>query len=449
MIATRIPGPTGHPLIGSLRALRRNILDTYQRAHREYGDVVLFTAGPPGWRLKIHAVFSAEGAQRVLATESANFRKDSRVYQVIRESFGDGLLTSQDETYLRQRRLVQPLFTRRQVNRYADAICDEATAMITRWRQQPDGVIDVVDEMVELTLRVVSRVLFGTDIDAALPVVRRCFPTLSAYIDRRGRSPLRIPRKWPTPANRRAHAARRALYQICDEIVARRREDFDRQEDLVGLLTRAVDSEGARLSADEIRDQILIFLFAGHETTATTLAYGLHLLSGHPEVEEAAHKEVDQVLAGRLPTAEDLEALPYLTMVVKETMRLYPAAPLIGRRASADTTIGGYLIPAGSDVSLSPWVTHRHPEYWGQPERFDPLRFTPEREAERPRYAWFPFGGGPRACIGQHLSMLESVLPLAVILQAYRLQPLDPVGPVTVNITLRPLTPLRCRLIPR
>src|SRR5690606_31880770 len=135
-------------------------------------------------------------------------------------------------------------------------------------------------------------------------------------------------------------------------------------------------------------------------------------------VEEAAHKEVDQVLAGRLPTAEDLEALPYLTMVVKETMRLYPAAPLIGRRASADTTIGGYLIPAGSDVRLSPWVTHRHPEYWGQPQRFDPLRFTPEREAERPRYAWFPFGGGPRACIGQHLSMLESVLTLAVILQA-------------------------------
>ncbi|MFE2147217.1 cytochrome P450, partial [Streptomyces sp. NPDC059456] len=197
------------------------------------------------------------------------------------------------------------------------------------------------------------------------------------------------------------------------------------------------------------RDQVLVFLLAGHETTATSLAFSLHLLARHPEQQARAREEVARVLGDRTPEAADLDRLPYLTQVLKEAMRLYPAAPVIGRGSVAATEIGGRTVPAGSDVILAPWVTHRHPRYWPDPDRFDPDRFTPEAEAGRPRYAWFPFGGGPRACIGQHFSMLESVIALAMVLRAYEFEAVDTEVPVIAGITLRADGPIRCRIRPR
>lgn len=423
--AAEAPVVTASPLLGSMTDLLNDPLAAYLRARRDHGDVVRFRAGPPGLRSDIYAVFSAEGAQRVLATQAADFRKDNVFYEELRQSVGNGLLTSQDETYLRQRRLVQPLFTRRRVNGYAQQVADEAAALADTWRAAPDGTVELVGEMHRFALRVVGRILFGDDTDTAYGVIERTMPALQEYSLKRGFLPIRTPRTWPTPANRRAARLQRELHTLCDGIIERRRGARDTDQDLVTLLVHAENAEDGTLDAGELREQVLIFLLAGHETTATALAFALHLLARHPEEQRRVREEVAGVLGDRAPTGADMEALPYLTMVVKEAMRLYPSAPVIGRRSVADTEIDGVRIPGGSDVLVCPWVTHRHPDYWPDPERFDPERFTPEAEAGRPRYAWFPFGGGPRACIGQHLSMLESVLGLAVLLREFEFEDLE------------------------
>ncbi|QGZ47776.1 cytochrome P450 [Streptomyces sp. QHH-9511] len=450
---TEVPGPAGLPLLGSMFDLKNDSLGTFLRSQREHGDVIRITAGPPGMRGVVYGVFSAEGAQQVLATESANFRKDNHFYQEVRESFGNGLLTSQDEDYLRQRRLVQPLFTRRRVDSYAEAIAAEVTTVLGPWRTAEDSTVDVLDEMTTLALRAVARILFGTDVEAAVEIVERAFPVMGDYVLRRGYSPRNLPRHWPTPGNRRAAAAHEELYAVCDRIIAERRAagvtgGDAGGHDLLTLLAEAESTEDGSFDASELREQVLVFLLAGHETTATSLGFALHLLALHPEQQKRAHEEVDRVLAGRTPGAADLEALPYLTQVLKEAMRLFPAAPVVGRRAVAATEIGGHTIPAGADVIVAPWVTHRHPAYWEEPDRFDPERFTPEAEAGRPRYAWFPFGGGPRACIGQHFSMLESVIALAMILQAHELAAIDTEVPVSAAITLQAAGRARVRLRP-
>ncbi|MFJ2555353.1 MULTISPECIES: cytochrome P450 [unclassified Streptomyces] len=472
----RVPGPTGPQLVRSLVELRRSPLVTFRRAQREYGDVVRLAAGLPGLRLKLYLVFSAEGAREVLATQAANFRKENVMYEEIRHSFGNGLLTSQDDEYRRQRRLIQPLFTRRRVDGYADAACTQAESLAERWRDAPDATVDLAEEMPAFALRTLCRVLFGADAEAAVPVMSRCLPVLLDYTLERGNTPLTLPRHWPTPRNRRAAAARRGLYELCDQIIAERRtggaaagagsgaeagaegrashdgtasDDGTAGDDLLGLLTRASGESGDALGFEELRDQILIFLVAGHETTSTGLAMALYLLARHPEVQARAREEVDQVLAGRRPGAADLDALGYLTRVLKEAMRVQSPVPFISRRAVADTVVDGHRIPAGADVMVCGGVTHYHPAYWQDPERFDPERFTPEGEASRPRYTWFPFGGGNRACIGQHFSMLESVLCLAVLLQRYELAPVGPGIPLGDTVTLKENGPIRCRLTPR
>lgn len=444
---TEIPRLEGAPLLGSLADLKSDALGTYQRARHRHGDVVRIAAGPPGLRTELHCVFSAEGAQQVLASQAANFRKDNALYQEVREALGNGLLTSQDEDYLRQRRLVQPLFTKRRVDGYAEAVATETASALVAWEAAPDGVVDVSDEMIKLALRAVARILFGTDVDAAADVVDRCFPVITAYVMRRGYSPVNLPRDWPTPGNKRAAAAMDELYAVCDRIIAERRSSREGAGvDLLALLAAAGSADDGEFDATELREQVLIFLLAGHETTATSLAFSLHLLARHPDLQARARAEITAVLGDRTPGASDLDRLPYLTQVLKEAMRLYPAAPVLGRRSVAAAEVDGHTIPAGADVIVAPWVTHRHPAYWPDPERFDPDRFTPEAEAARPRYAWLPFGGGPRACIGQHFSMLESVIALAMLLRTYEFEAVDTEISVAAGITLRTTSPARCRI---
>ena len=455
---TEIPGPKGLPLLGSALDLRRDSLEAFLRARRDHGDVVRLSAGPPGVRSVMHCVFSAEGVQQILASQAANFRKDNQFYEELRQSAGNGLLTAQDADYRRQRRLIQPLFTKRQVDTYATAVTLEADGTVERWRDAADGVVDVVREMDRLALRTVSRILFGADVEAAVDVIHDNFPVVSEYVTRRGFSPVNPPRSWPLPSNRRAEEATQAVYAVCDRIIAERRAtdatapstlastSTEGDDDLLSLLSRASSEEDGSLDAAELRDQVLVFLVAGHETTATSMAFALHLLARRPEAQKQAHEEADRLPSGRAPSAADLDELPYLTRVLKEAMRLYPAAPVVGRRSVEAAEVDGHLIPAGADVLVLPWVTHRHPDLWDDPDRFDPDRFTPEREAARHRYAWFPFGGGPRACIGQHFSMLESVLAVAALLRSYELEAVDTEVPLTAGITLQATGPARVRV---
>ncbi|GGU97397.1 cytochrome P450 [Streptomyces albospinus] len=449
---TDIPGPAGLPVIGSLLDLRRDSLGAFLRAQREHGDVVRLEAGPPGLRSVFFAVFAPEGVQQILASQAANFRKDHPLYEEVRQAFGNGLLTSQDADYLRQRRLVQPLFTKRRVDGYASAVTTEADAVAARWRSA-GGAVDLVPEMNRLALRTVARILFGLDVEAAVEAIDRCLPVVNDYVVRRAYNPLKMPRDWPTPRNLRAREVTAELNALCDRIIAERRTaagkgsaDTPDTDDLLSLLAAAGNEEDGTLDATEVREQVLIFLLAGHETTATSMAFTLHLLARHPEEQSRIRDEIRQVLGEGTPTAADLDRLPRLTRAFKESMRLYPAAPVVSRRAVAATEIAGFAVPAGADVVVAPWVTHRNPALWEDPERFDPDRFTPEREAGRHRYAWFPFGGGPRACIGQHFSMLESVLALATLLRSHELTAVDQDVPVAAGITLQAAGPARVRL---
>lgn len=448
-----VPVPTvgGVPLIGSALDLQRDLLGTHLRAMREYGDVVRFVAGPPGLRLTFYAVYHPDAVQRVLASESRRYRKDSVWYDEFRWAFGDGLLNSQDEQWVRQKRFVQPLFTRQQIAGYVPVMVLEATRILDRWHHAPGagGVVDLHQDMTLLTFQIVARILFGTDLERVAPTVHTAFPILGGYTLKRGMAPVRTPRTWLTPANRRALRAQRTLYAVVDELITMRRAAGG-GDDLLGRLLAAHDPEtGAGLDNNEIRDQVLIFLLAGHETTATALTYALHLLGRHPDVQQRVRAEVDQVLGAQTPGPEHLAALSYTAMVLKETMRLYPSAFAFGRHTHEGDRIGEHQIPPGSDVYLVPWATHRHPQFWQDPERFDPERFTPERETMRHRYAWFPFGGGPRACIGQHFSMIEAVLALALAVRSYEL--FTPPGPVPLmtQATLRPAQPVPCHVTTR
>lgn len=282
-------------LLGSMNDLLRDPLGTYERACRDHGDVVRFRAGPPGLRADVYAVFSAEGAQQVLAGQAANFRKDNVFYEELRQTIGNGLLTSQDDVYLRQRRLVQPLFTRRRVDGYAGLVDAEGAALAAEWRGR--GTVELVGEMHRFALRMVGRILFGTDMEKAFDVVERTLPPLQGYSLKRGLSPLKSPRAWPTPANRGAARLQGELFALCDEIIDSRRGGAGASDDLAGLLVHAGNAQDGRLDADELREQVLIFLVAGHETTATALAFTLHLLARHPEEQRRVQEEVDRCWA--------------------------------------------------------------------------------------------------------------------------------------------------------
>src|SRR3954468_1546075 len=303
-----VPTMPGLPVIGSAVDFARRMLDTQVRAMHELGDVVRFVVGPPGARITIYGIYDPEGVHRVLAGASARYRKDNRLYAEMRTAFGDGLLTSQDETWLRQERFLQPLFTHAQVARYVPAMAAEATTLVARWRGRE--TVELHGESSRLTLRVVGRVLLGGDLDDAVGVLRTMLPALSEDLRRRGFSPLPTPPGWPTPANLRARRHRAALDGVIDSLVAARRTTGG--DDLLGRLIAARDGDAA-LSDAEVRDQVLVFLFAGSDTTATALTAALHLLGSHPEAQERARDEVRAVLGGRTPTAADLAELRYLT----------------------------------------------------------------------------------------------------------------------------------------
>ncbi len=430
--APRLPGR--HPL-GAWSPLRADPLRFLTETAERHGDVVGFRIGPVRAMLLRHP----DAIKHVLVDNNHNYDKQTRAYDVLRQFLGNGLLTSEGDFWRRQRRIAQPAFHRKRIASFAQTMVCDTLDMLARWDDDAGlgRSIDMAHEMMALTLRIVGKTLLSTDVHDAADQVGGAVTVLNEWADRALDSLLPI--GFPTPSTLRAKDAARTLDRIIGEIIARRRAG-EQAEDLLGMLMETRDAEtGEAMTDRQLRDEVMTIFLAGHETTANSLAWTFYLLSTHPDVERRVRAELEAVLGGRPPQLDDLAAMPYLQQVIKESMRLYPPAWIVDRNTIADDEIMGYRVPAGTMLLMSPWVTHRHPALWPNPEGFDPERFTAAAEAARPRYAYFPFGGGPRQCIGNGFATMEAGLILATVLQRFRpwLVPGHPVVPEPL-ITLRP-----------
>ncbi len=386
-------------------------------AARQYGDLPYFRLGPYHAYLVNHPDYVRD----VLVSNQANFTK-SRALQRARILLGEGLLTSEGQFHLRQRRLVQPAFHRDRLAAYAAVMSDYAARLRDRWKA--GSTLDIADEMMRLTLSVVGKTLFSTEIEseaseigAALTTVLKMFNLLmmpfSEYLE-----------KLPLPSVRRFEKARARLDQTIYGLIRERRQSGEDAGDLLSMLLLAQDEEadGGSMTDTQVRDEALTLFLAGHETTANALTWTWYLLSQNPECEQRLHRELDSVLQGRTPQMGDLPQLRYTEMVLAEAMRLYPPAWAIGRMAKEPFELGGVEIAAKSICIVSPYVMQRDPRWFPEPERFDPQRWTPEARDARPKFSYFPFGGGARVCIGERFAWMEGILILATLAQKWRLR---------------------------
>jgi cytochrome P450 len=441
-------GPRFRTPFGFLAVMRHDPLGFLMECARRYGDVVEMQFPP--WRgfLLTHP----DGVKHVLQENHHNYWKGI-VFAKLKRVAGEGLVFSDGELWRRQRQLIQPAFHRERITAMAEMMVETTTGMLDRWRSQAAAGqgLDVASEMSSLTLEIVSKALFGTDLGADQAAFTDAVTAGLAYANHLVNHMLALPMAIPTAANRRGRRAIAALDRIVWKIIAQRRREPCDRGDLLAMLLTASDAETNEPMDDkQLRDECITFLIAGHETTAVALSWAWHLLSTHPSTERRLHAEVDEVLGDRLPTLRDLAGLPYVRMVLEESMRLYPPVWATNRQAYADDEIAGHRIPANSTVTVSPYVTHRNPVFWEEAEVFDPERFTPERSAARPEWAYFPFGGGPRGCVGRQFAMLEGQLVLAMVAQRFRLRNV-PGHPIEAHpiLTLRPRYGVRMTLHPR
>jgi cytochrome P450 len=430
------PGPQGLPLVGSLLDLRRQgILDFWTNAWHEHGDVVQARVGP----MTLIQFVRPEHVQEILVSKAGTFFKGFS-HDTLRLPLGSGLLTAEGSLWRRQRRRMAPTYTPRAVTRYAEIMLDATGKMLARWQALPKGsVLPINVEMMRLAMSVISRSVFTIDIGQDFAEAGEALATILDFANQRTIALVNPPLWLPTPLNRRLKQALETMDAFLYGIITERRNQPS-GDDLLWSLIEARDEEtGEVMSEEQLRDEVLITFFAGHETTAQLLTWAWYLLARHPEVEARFHAELDRELGGRSPGSYDVEALPYTRMIMDETLRLYSPVATLARDAVEDTDVGGYAVPAGSIVTVTPYITHRHPEFWAQPGSFYPEHFAPEAVKARPRYAYYPFGAGPRVCLGKHFALLEAALVLAEVGQRYRLRLASdqPVG-VRWSGTLRP-----------
>lgn len=433
----RPPGPKGRRYLRSPLLSGHGPLVNLPRMARLYGDISF-------WRfLHVSTYFFAhpDDIEAVLVTKYRSFTKGMGT-RANAELFGNGLLTSEGEFWLRQRRLSQPAFHRTRIAVYAGIMAGEAQRMLESWR---DGAeIDIHREMMRTTLTIATRTLFGVELGSRMPVVAEA---LDNFIRQNaGISVWRLFFKLPTPRRRQFLRGIRALDDIVYGIIRERRAG-GLGDDLLSDLLRAQDTDGSAMTDQQLRDEVMTMLLAGHETTALALSWAWFLLAKHPDAQARLQQEIDHVLSGRLPTAQDVEKLDYANRTVRETLRLYPPAWVMTRGAIEPVEIGGYVLPPGSNVIVSPWVTHRDARFFPRPEQFDPDRWTASGVQALPRFAYFPFGGGPRVCIGNGFALMEAPILLAAVAQRYRIS-LVPgqVAEPSASITLRPSNGVRVRL---
>lgn len=448
-----VDGPVPREMVAAVPAIRADPLGYLERTAARYGDLVAF----PMPRTPTLLVSTPSAAHRVLVANHRSYGKRTVQYGALALVTGAGLLTSDGETWRRSRRVAQPAFHHGGL----DVVARESVAAAQRWRASwaaaGDGVADADAGALTATMSVVGRSLFGSglhdgsDLDGGGDLVRAVLAALEVVV-RRARVPLPAPSWLPTRGNRALAQANRALDDACAGLVATRRRAQSATggpgEDLLGMLLAAVDS--GQLSERQVRDELVTMVIAGHETVASTLTWTLHLLATHPEAQQRLHAELDAVLAGRTVTASDVPSLAWTRAVVDESLRLYPPAWVLSRRALVDDELDGVPVPAGTLVIISPWLLHRRAEAFADPQRFMPERFVDPQATASRRGSYLPFGAGPRLCIGRELALLESVLMIATVLTGHSVRPVAGHHvQVDALVTLRPRGGLPLELRPR
>jgi cytochrome P450 len=442
------PGTTGR--LGTIRALRTDELGFYRRLKDQHGDVASFQLGP----FRACLVTHPDAIETVLVGRNHDVHK-SPFYEAMKRVLGEGLLTSEDDFHRHQRRLIQPIFHHKRIKEYGEAMVEYGSRYRDRWRE--GETLDFHREMMGLTLAIVGKTLFGADVERDARDVGQAMATMLGTLDNLAvfvvfmiGGPLADNvERLPLPSMRRFRKGKEALDRVIQRLIAEKRTGDGDGADLLSSLL-AAEENGAGMSDRQIRDEAITIFLAGHETTAVALSWTFCLLARHPEVEGKLHAELDEVLGDRLPTVEDLPRLDYTRKVLSESMRLFPPAWMIGRQAIADLELCGYDVPAGTVLLLPPFFVQRDERWWPEPRRFDPERFAREEEDTRPRYSYFPFGGGPRLCIGESFAWMEGELLLATIAQRWRprLAPGYPTG-LQPQVTLRPKAGMRMTMEPR
>jgi cytochrome P450 len=425
----------GIPLLGSLWAFRRDAMATFA-AGRALGDLVRFRF----FHRQGFLISHPDLVKRVLVDDHRLYGKQTRGYNNLRLVVGNGLLTSEGDFWKRQRRITQPAFHHRTIAGFAETMSAATVRMLKGWGTRGDQPVEMEAEMSRLTLEIVGRCLFSTDLSDASDSVGPALTTVLSMAMDRITQVFQVPMHIPTPFNRKVLAAVAELDRVVLGIIETRRRSTDRPADLLTMLLEAKDEDtGESMSDHQLRDELMTLVLAGHETTANALVWTFHLLSEHPEVREKLHAELESALDGRAPTLSDLKQLPYTDAVVKESMRLYPPAWMLGRSANEDLELGGFQIPKGSMIFVSIYHMHRDPRFWKAPDSFRPERFLNGESEDVPKHAYLPFSGGPRVCIGNAFAEMEAKLVVATIAQQVKLDTVKGhvVSPEPL-ITLRP-----------
>ncbi len=408
------PGPRGHPILGVMPEFNGDTLSFITRC-REYGDVVRMRF----FYVTAYFLYNPDDIEYVLSVNAKNFIKSMSLRSnFFHRLLGNGLLTSEGDFWRRQRRLAQPAFHRRRISAYGDVMVDYASRLISSWRE--GEVRDIHRDMMRLTLEIVVKTLFNADVSGDADKVAEVLSEMVKPFSSQATLKWIIDNRLPTRTHRRFHKAASEIDEIVYRIIAERRAGGSDEGDLLSMLLDAQDEDGSHMTDRQLRDEVMTLFLAGHETTALTLSWAWYLLANNSDAEQKFHDELDDVLGGRPPSVADMARLKYTEMIAKESMRLYPPAYGLGRQAIEECEIGGYRVPAKSQVFMFPWATQRDPRFFTEPERFHPERWTEDLLSALPKYAYFPFGGGPRICIGNYFAMMEVVLLLATIGQRFR-----------------------------
>ncbi|RSK25796.1 cytochrome P450 [Bacillus sp. HMF5848] len=408
-----IDGPRASFIGGHLLEFRQDPLAFLNKLRAHYKDVAKIRFG----KEPIYVVMNPDMIKEVLVSKAGVFIK-SEAFNELKPFLGEGLLTSEGDFHMRQRRMMQPSFTKKHIQVYADTMKNVAYEAIESWQSDKERIINV--DMMNVALAIISKTMFSMDVNESHDTIGPPIDTGMHIATKRMRALVKIPHSIPTKENQQFMNAIKVLDGVVYDIIRSRRESTAEHDDLLGILMAARDEDDqSKMTDQQLRDEVMTIFLAGHETTANAMSWALYLLAKNPVVQEKAHKELDDVLGDRQIELEDVEKLSYLKQVIQESLRLYPPAWMFGREALEDVQIGELLVPKGETVFVSPYITHRLDEYFEEPDQFNPDRFNNDFLKTIPSYAFFPFGGGPRVCIGNHFAMLEATIVLATVLQHF------------------------------